>query len=148
MKSVAPHLPDMSVTSVRRRVDPAPFTAVVAVGDLLCIGAFVVLGAWQGHGITDPARVASTLGTFVFGWAVAALVVGVYAAEARASVRGALVRTVPAWAGAAVVAQGLRATAVVPGNASLPFFAVSVGVGLALLVPWHAAAAGLAGRRQ
>ena len=138
----------MSVaTSVRHRLDPTPLTAVGAVGDLVCIGLFVGLGATTGHDISDPARVATTYGTFVVGWALASFVAGVHSAGGRGSVRSAVGRTVPAWVAAAAVAQALRATGPVPGNAAVTFYLVSVGVGLALLVPWRVAIALIASRR-
>ncbi|MEF8851178.1 MAG: DUF3054 domain-containing protein [Haloarculaceae archaeon] len=138
----------MSVaTSVRHRFDPAPLTAVGAAGDLVCIGLFVGLGATMGHDIGDPVRVAITFGTFAVGWTLASFVTGVHAADARRSARSAVGRTVPAWVAAAAVAQLLRATGPVPGNAALSFYLVSVGVGLALLVPWRLALAAVASRR-
>jgi hypothetical protein len=138
----------MSVaTAVRHRLDPAPLTAVGAVGDLGCIGLFVGLGATMGHDISDPARIAITYGTFVVGWALASFVAGVHGADARGSLRSAVGRTVPAWVAAAAVAQALRATGPVPGNAALTFYLVSVGVGLALLVPWRVAVTLVAARR-
>lgn len=136
-------------TAVRHRVDPAPLTALVALGDLVCIGVFVLVGVTVGHETIDPTahpgRVLATYATFVAGWAVASLLGGLYTVDARRSVKRAVSRTVPAWIGAAVVAQGLRATPVFPGEAALTFFLVSVGTVLALLVPWRAAVAVLAG---
>ncbi|WP_123536404.1 DUF3054 domain-containing protein [Halosimplex salinum] len=130
-------------TAVRHRVDPAPFTALVALGDLACIGAFVLLGVTAGHEGIDPlarpGRVLATFLTFVVGWAITSFLGGLYTVDARRSVKRAIAWTVPAWVGAAVVAQGLRATPVFPGNAALTFFLVSVGVVLALLVPWRVA---------
>ena len=128
-------------TAVRHRVDPAPFTALVALGDLVCIAAFVLLGVTTGHESIDPTaqplRVVGVVLTFAAGWAVTSLLGGLYTAAARTSVKRAVGWTVPTWLGAAVVAQGIRATPFAPGNASIAFFLVSVGVGLALLVPWR-----------
>jgi len=135
-------------TAVRRRVDPAPFTALVAVGDLVCIAAFVMLGVTVGHEGIDPMaqplRVGGVIGTFALAWAVVALPGGLYTTAARAAPRRAVVWTVPAWVGAAILAQGIRATPWAPGNASLAFFLVSVLVVLALLVPWRVAVSVLA----
>lgn len=148
MKSVGAPASGMSVaTSVRRRLVPAPLTAVGFAGDLACIGLFVGLGATMGHSIGDPVRIAITFATFAVGWALASFAAGVHAAAARGSLRSAVVRTVPAWVVAAALAQLLRATGPVPGNAALSFYLVSVGVGLALLVPWRVALAAVASRR-
>ncbi|QLH80257.1 DUF3054 domain-containing protein [Halosimplex pelagicum] len=135
-------------TALGRRVEPAPFTALVALGDLACIAAFVLLGVTVGHESIDPAanpgRVAAVILTFAAGWAVTALLGGLYAADAYGSAKRAVARTVPAWVGAALIAQALRATAVVPGGAAVTFFVVSVLVTLALLVPWRVAVSVLA----
>ncbi|MFC7141287.1 DUF3054 domain-containing protein [Halosimplex aquaticum] len=134
--------------AVRHRVDPAAFTALVALGDLVCIAAFVLLGVTVGHESIDPlarpGRVALTFLSFAAGWAVTSLAGGLYSVDARSSPKAAVARAVPAWIGAAVIAQGLRATSVFPGGAALTFFFVSVGVVLALLVPWRVAVAVLA----
>jgi hypothetical protein len=135
-------------TALSRRVEPAPFTALVALGDLACITAFVLLGLTVGHGSgdpgVDPAHVAVTVLPFAVGWAVTSLLAGVYASGTYGSAKRAVARTVPAWVGAALVAQALRATAPVPGGAAVTFFVVSVLVTLALLVPWRVAVAVLA----
>ena len=130
------------VTSVRHRVDPAPLTALAALGDLVCIGVFVVGGATSGHGfdpVADAPRLASTFATFAVGWTLASVLAGVHSADARRSVRAAIRRTIPAWLVAAAVAQALRATPQVPGRAALTLYAVSVVVVLAMLVPWRVA---------
>lgn len=152
MKSAAAHVPPMASvrTALRHRVDPAPATAVLALGDLVCIAVFVVVGAIEGHGF-DPAaqapRLASTTGTFVLGWALLAIPAGVYADGVRRSLGQAALRIVPAWAGAALVAQGLRALEAVPGRPALTFYLVSVAVGLALLLGWRAVVAVATTRR-
>ena len=135
------------VTSLRQRVDPAPVTAAVALGDLLCIVVFVTVGAKYGHGIdpvTNTARVGSTVATFSIGWVIASVAAGAYSQSATQSMTIGVRRTVLAWCAGAIVAQVLRGTAFFPGNASVSFFLVSVAVGLALLVPWRVATTTLA----
>ena len=134
------------VRSVRRRVDPAPFTAAVAAGDLVCIAVFVFGGAVGGHGFDPVAQfghVAMTYASFVIGWAVVAVPGGLYAAGARRTARRAVALTALAWVLAAVLAQGLRATAPFPGRTALTFYLVSVAVGGALLTGWRLAVAKL-----
>jgi len=124
------------VSAARGRVDATPLSATAAVGDLVCIAMFVALGGVQ-HGTIDQfGRMGLTYVSFAGGWALTSLLVGVYAVDAR-SVRRTLRRVVPAWVGAAVVAQGLRSTATFPGRAQLSFFVVSVLVGAALLAGWR-----------
>ena len=127
----------MSVeTSVRGRVDPAPLTAAAAAGDLVCIGLFVGVGSTVGHSIGHPVRIAITFSTFALAWGVVSLLAGVHAAETRRSLRATAGRTALAWVLGAALVQGMRWTAEVPGNPASAFYLVSVGVGLALLVPW------------
>jgi len=138
------------VTSVRHRVDPAPLTALAALGDLVCIGVFVVVGATSGHGfdpVAEAPRIASTFATFAVGWALASVLAGVHSTDGRRSARETIRRIVPAWLVAAAVAQALRATPQVPGRAALTLYAVSVVVVLAMLVPWRLAVVALASRR-
>jgi len=135
------------VASLARRVDPTPVTALVALGDLACIGAFVVAGEIS-HNVdpaANPLYVAETAAPFLVGWAALAVLAGLYWGDVRRSARRAVTRVIPAWAGAALVAQALRATELFHGGAALTFYLVSVGVGLALLVPWRVAAARLWG---
>lgn len=139
----------MSLTaSVRHRVDPVPLTALVAIGDLVCIALFVFGGAAGGHSL-DPVgqfgRVAQTSLTFTVGWALAALVGGLYTADARRTPKQALVRTIPAWIVAALIAQVLRATSLFPGDAAVSFFLVSVAVGGVLLAGWRVGVAWVTG---
>lgn len=136
-----------AVRTAGGRVDPAPVTALVALGDLACIGLFVVAGEISHNvdPVANPVYVAETALPFVIGWAVVAVLGGLYAADARRSWRRAVGLTVPAWAVAALVAQGIRATPYLHGGAALPFYLVSVGVGLALLVPWRVATSRLVG---
>lgn len=138
-------------TAVRHRVDPAPFTALVAAGDLVCIAAFVLLGVTVGHeGIdpmANPLRVVGTITTFALAWAVTSVLGGLYTADARTSAKRAVAWTVPAWVSAAIIAQGIRATPWAPGNAAVTFFLVSVVVVLALLVPWRVAVSVLDSRK-
>jgi len=137
----------MSVeTPVRGRIDPAPLTAVAAAGDLVCIGLFVGIGSTVGHSIGDPVRIAITFSTFAVGWGIVSLLAGVHAAETRRSLRATAGRTALAWVVGAALVQGMRWTAEVPGNPALSFYLVSVGVGLALLVPWRLGVAAFARR--
>ncbi|MFB6139287.1 MAG: DUF3054 domain-containing protein [Halosimplex sp.] len=134
--------------AVRHRVDTAPVTALLALGDLACIAAFVLIGVTVGHESIDPmaqpGEVLATFLTFAAGWAVTSLLGGLYTVDARASVTRAVAWTVPAWVGAALIAQGIRALPFVPGDAALTFFLVSVGVVLAMLLPWRVAVTVLA----
>ena len=130
-----------AVASLRTHVDASPRTLAVALGDVALIVLFVALGELQ-HGydlLAQPGRVVGTALPFLIGWAVASVPAGVYAPEIYRSLRTAVTRTALAWVGAVLVGQALRATAIFHGDFAVTFMLVSLGVGLALLVPWRAA---------
>lgn len=135
-RTLAPR-PDLSATTVG-----------LFLGDAALITLFVVLGEIRHYDLAlVPGRIPWTLTPFLVGWVLAGLVAGVYALPIRTEMRSAVVRTALAWFGAAVVAQAIRATAAFPGDAAPTFFLVSLGVGLALLLPWRAVVAARLGRR-
>lgn len=124
------------------RPEFSPTTVGLLVGDVVLITLFVVLGELQHYDPElVPVRTPGTLAPFLIGWVLAALLAGVYARTVRGDVRTAVGRTALAWLGAVAVGQSLRATVLFPGDASPAFVAVSVAVGLALLLPWRAVAA-------
>ena len=137
-----------AVGSLGGRVDVSGTTLGLAVGDLVLIGLFVVAGELQhGYSLTaQPGRVVGTALPFVVGWVVTSVLAGVYTPSVYRVPRTAVLRTVAAWVGAALVGQALRATSLFHGDFALAFVLVSLGVGLVLLVPWRAAVAVLAGR--
>jgi hypothetical protein len=118
-------------------------TAVVAVGDVLCIGLFSVAGVLQHQSGSLVARVPEVAVPFLVGWAVVGLLAGAFATEALATPREAAARAAVAWLGADLVGQGLRATDLFPGGFDPAFFLVSLFVTGVLLVGWRAAAARL-----
>lgn len=129
--------------TLRQRVDRSETTAILAVGDLVAIAAFVLLGAVFGHG-ESPANVGRHVGTllpFLIGWIVAAMLGSLYTTDAHRSVLRAISWTVPAWITAAVIALLLRATSLFHGSFSPPFLLVSIVTGLVFLLPWRAAVA-------
>ncbi|AUG46707.1 hypothetical protein BVU17_03910 [Haloarcula taiwanensis] len=134
----------MSVSTVGNgRIELSTRTALLAVGDLLAIAVFVGVGEVT-HGINpilNPGRFAGTLTPFYIGWLIVAGFGGLYTAAATATVRTALGRTIVGWTLAVGIAQGLRSTALFPGNAALTFALVSVLVGGVLLVLWRGAIA-------
>ena len=130
----------MATTSaVGRRVDPELSMAVLALGDLLAVLTFVVVGEIT-HGIdplAQPGRVVGTLAPFLIGLAIVTIGGGLYTRDAIRSPGRAVSLIVPAWIGAVVVAQVLRSTSVFPGDAAVTFAIVSVLVGGLLLLVWR-----------
>lgn len=133
----------MSTTSaVGRRVDPELSMAVLALGDVLAVLTFVVVGEMT-HGIdplAQPTRVAGTLAPFLIGLAIVTIGGSLYTRDAIRSPGRAVFRIVPAWIGAVVIAQVLRSTSVFPGSAAVTFAIVSILVGGVLLSMWRAVA--------
>jgi len=130
-------------SSLRRRVDSVPAMVGLAVGDLLAITVFVVVGEIS-HGV-DPVgqfdRVLGTLLPFLIGLGIVGIGGRLYTMHSIRSPGHAVSMILPAWVGAVIVAQLLRATAVFPGDAAITFAVVSVGVGGVLLISWRAIAA-------
>jgi len=129
------------------RIDRSPRTAAIAAGDALAIGAFVSAGEVQ-HGVPPtsyPGRFAGTLAPFLLGWVAVALIAGLYATGATATLRGALFRTVPAWLVGVLVAHALRVTPLFHGGTTPAFVLVSAVVGGGLVVGWRSLVAVLDG---
>ncbi|ACV12673.1 conserved hypothetical protein [Halorhabdus utahensis DSM 12940] len=130
-------------TTIRSRIDISGATAILAVGDLVAIAAFVLIGAVYGHGesLWNVGRHVGTFLPFLIGWLAASMLGSLYTTDARRSVLRAISWTVPAWITAALVGQLLRATTLFHGSFSPIFLLISTVVGLALLVPWRAGVA-------
>lgn len=129
------------------RPELSPVTAGLVLGDVALIALFVALGVVQHYSVALlPTRLPGALTPFLIGWLPASLLAGVYAPVIRRNRRRVVVRTALAWVGAVVVGQSIRATEYFAGDAAPTFVAVSLAVGLALLVPWRAAVATFAGR--
>lgn len=124
---------------LRARVDPGPRAAALAAGDAAAIVSFAAIGAAH-HGVaplSNPAHVGRVAAPFLLGWAVAALLGGLYTRDATATPRRALSWSLPAWIVATLVGQALRATAAFPGDAAVTFVLVTVVFGGALVVGWR-----------
>lgn len=127
------------VSRLAARVDARAVRRFLA-GDLLAVLAFVLAGELR-HGIdpvAQPLHVAGTAFPFYVGWAVAAPLVGAYAARTLDSRRSAVGLGVGAWVGAVAVGQALRATPWFHGDAAPAFVLVSLVVGGVLLGGWRA----------
>jgi hypothetical protein len=110
-------------------------------GDWLAILLFLVVGELQ-HGVNPlatPVHFAGVVLPFYVGWVVAAPALGAYANAVRLSRRALLGGTAAAWFVADLLGQGLRGTALFPGDADTAFFAVALLVGGIALLTWRIA---------
>jgi len=130
-------------TTLRKRIDFSGTTAILAVGDLVAIAAFVLIGAVYGHGesLSNVGRHVGTALPFVIGWLLAAMLGSLYTTDARRSVLRAISWTVPAWITAALIGQLLRASSLFHGSFSPIFLLISIVIGLVLLASWRAVVA-------
>jgi len=123
------------------RVNRSPATLLLAVGDLLVLVGFLVVGELS-HGVNpveSPLVVADTVAPFLLGWVVAALAVGAYAPGATQTVRTAVLRAASAWVGAAAIGLALRATTLFHGGSPLSFVLVVTGIGVVCFAAWRGA---------
>lgn len=132
-----------TATFLRTRIDPAPLTAGLVVGDGLAILAFVTVGEFR-HGadpLANPAIVLTAAAPFLVGWAVVAVLGGLYTPDAVTSVRRAASWTTPAWIVASLLGQAIRATDPIPGDTPLTFVLVALVFGGVAVVGWRVVAA-------
>jgi hypothetical protein len=121
------------------RFDRSVTTAVLLLGDLAIILLQLSAGL-RTHGIDPlaaPAYTAETAAPFLVGWLLVAPLLGVYTARVRESFTETVLSVSIAWIAAALVGLGLRATPWLSGGAPVAFVAVTIGVGLATLLPWR-----------
>ena len=122
---------------------------LVATGDLAVVTGVVVIGGLT-HGLnplTQPLAVIWTVAPFVFGWVLAAAVLGAYGPTAL----GAPIRSLRIAAGAtlAAVAIGivLRTSPAFPGGAAWPFPLVITATLLVGVLAWRGLYHGLLAAR-
>ncbi|MFB6113831.1 MAG: DUF3054 domain-containing protein [Halodesulfurarchaeum sp.] len=108
-------------------------------GDAISIVVFVVVGelVHRGPPWEYPLAVSATAGTFLLGWALVSPLGGAYRSGNESNAQSAIGLALLSWLGADAIAQGLRATTLVHGNASISFFVVAGAFGGALLAGWR-----------
>lgn len=130
----------MTVRSlVDSRVDRSRLALGLGIGDLLAVSGFVISGEIR-HGIDPlltPGYVAETLALFLLGWAVAALLGGLYTRDAVKNPRRVLSWTVPAWIMATLLVHGVMALVDFHGGTELSFVAVTLAIGGVLVIGWR-----------
>lgn len=124
---------------LRSRVDRSRLAIGLAVGDVVAVGGFVVVGEVH-HGrdpLVYPGVVAETLALFLAGWAVATLLGGLYTSDAVRDVRRALSWTIPAWVTATLLIHVAIAVLSFHGGTDWPFVVVTLGIGGVAVVGWR-----------
>lgn len=132
------------------RFDRSAVTVLLLVVDLAIITAQLSYGLVV-HGtdpLAAPLYTAETVAPFLLGWLLVAPLLGVYTARIRGSLVETTLSVGIAWIVAALIGVGLRATPWFVGDAPLAFVLVTVGMGLATLLPWRLAVSALARTRS
>lgn len=132
------------------RFDRSAVTALLLVVDLAIITAQLSYGLVV-HGtdpLAAPLYTAETVAPFLLGWLLVAPTLGVYTARIRGSFIETTLSVGIAWVVAVLIGVGLRATPWFVGDAPLAFVLVTVGTGLATLLPWRLAVSALARTRS
>ncbi len=117
----------------RMKINPL----ILAAGDVLMLGLFVLLGE-RDHAISDPQPVLRWLITtaeFALPWLIAAWALGTYRAEL--STRTLLGKTITAWLIAAPLGALLRSYVNGSGAIASTFLVVTLCVGVAMLLVWR-----------
>lgn len=113
-------------------------TALLLVGDVLCIALFATVGALQ-HPSPEPLllRVPEIAAPFLFGWLLVGSYAGVFDREVYTEPRALVVAVGISWLGADLIGQILRAATSLRGSAAIAFFLVTLFVGGVLLLGWR-----------
>lgn len=133
------------------RVDVSWSTALLAVGDLVALTAFVAVGQynhWGTNPFATPVRLLGGLVPFLVGWGIVALIGGLYTHDALLGLRRMLSWAIPAWVLGVIVALLLRSTEYFPGNVSGLFPVVATVFGGLLVVGWRGVAATILSRPE
>ncbi|WP_248517239.1 DUF3054 domain-containing protein [Salinarchaeum laminariae] len=112
----------------------------LAVGDHLAIVAIVGWGVVDHNGVdglTDSAELAGTIGPFLVGFAVAALLVGCYEPTRTATAATQLRSVVAAAVGGVGIGLVIRTSPLVDGGAVWPFGLVMIGTITVGLLFWR-----------
>ncbi len=142
---ICPSAEPLAMPKAPARFDRSVTTAALLVGDL----AIIVLQLSAGlltHGedpLAAPGYTAATVVPFLVGWLLAAPMLGAYTTRVRESFPETVLSVGLAWIVAALIGVGLRATPWLQGSAPAAFVVVTVGTGLATLLPWRLLATAL-----
>lgn len=129
----------MATAVLDGRIEASRRTSGLALGDAAAIALFVALGELR-HGGSVAAGL-ETFAQFGVGWLLAGVVAGVYAPDALASARRAVVQGVAAWIVAALIGQLIRLLATPGSHVQPSFVLVSIGFGGLFIGGWRYGAA-------
>lgn len=123
----------------------------LAVGDHLAVAAIVGWGVVDHHGpsgLADPGVVASTVGPFLAGFAVATVLVGCYEPPRTATAATQLRSVAAAAVGGVGLGLVLRTSPLVTGGAAWPFGLVMLATITGGLLAWRSVAILVRRRRR
>lgn len=131
-------------TETRDRSIPAVLTRErlgLAAIDLVAVGGLVTYG-YLHHSedpLANPLGVVEPVTPFLIGWALAAVLAGLYARDIYANPVRTARYTAVGWIGAANIGLIIRSTPVFEGGSPFPFNLVITGFGLVVLLLWRTA---------
>lgn len=131
-------------TETRGRAIPAILTRErlgLATIDLVAVAGLVTYG-YLHHSdepLANPLGAVESITPFLIGWAIAAVLAGLYAQDTYANPTRAVRYTAIGWIGAANIGLIIRSTPLFEGGAAYPFNLVITGFGLLLLLLWRTA---------
>lgn len=130
---------DTAVRTARTRAMLDRTTLLLAAGDVALISGLLLYGhsLHYGNPFADPFGAAELLGPFLIGWALAALLAGVYARGVVSSATRAARLTTLAWFAAANLGLVLRSSPLFDGGSPWPFNLIITAFGLVVLVGWR-----------
>ncbi|OVE85596.1 DUF3054 domain-containing protein [Natronolimnobius baerhuensis] len=122
----------------------------LAAGDFLVLVGLLAVGLYEHrtNPILEPVAALETMFPFLFGWAVAAVLAGVYTRAVATSPWQAARVVAVAWLAAMNVGLLLRSSPLFDGGAAWQFNAVMTGLGLAVLLAWRVGYAALVGAKS
>ncbi|NGM67499.1 DUF3054 domain-containing protein [Natronolimnobius sp. AArcel1] len=122
-------------------------TLRLVAGDSLLLVGLLAVGLYEHetNPLLEPLTSLETMIPFLFGWAVAGVLAGVYTRTVATSPRHAARIVAVAWLAAMNVGLLLRSSPLFDGGAAWQFNAVMTGLGLAVLLIWRVGYAALVG---
>jgi hypothetical protein len=128
---------------LEQRLDAS--TWPIAVGDLVVLLAFLLVGTAQHRPtlspvdvlMTEPLAFVNAAAPFIIGWLIAAPLIGAYSPGGGSAPNSSIPLAIRSWIPAAVIGLAIRATPFIEGGVELTFAAVIIVGGAVVLAVWR-----------